>query len=270
MTRAKDRELVNRLLKNPRTRRVNTRAALIKVLVEEKNWRLIRAEHAVDAALADESIRLKVGRGGSLKYSGTDASIYAQVASCLESWSPKKAWRNPLPIDCHSAKGARGHGDWVYPDLVVLADPVRRTTAVDRLEIHAVEVEHVGGFSIKSVYQAFEQGRGANYSWVMFLASDEDAAEWKAHVGPNRPEVPLGSSSSLAAKQRVYRAATERGVGLVVMRDAHARTSWHEIVAPQRKRTSDIPDDDLHLLTKASGLTIERLHDRSLQAPRKR
>lgn len=134
-------------------------------------------------------------------------------------------------------------------------------------EIHAVEVEHVGGFSIKSVYQAFEQGRGANYSWVMFLASDEDAAEWKAHVGPNRPEVPLGSSSSLAAKQRVIWVATERGVGLVVMRDADARTSWHEIVAPQRKRTSDIPDDDLHLLTKASGLTIERLHDRSLQVP---
>ena len=53
-----------------------------------------------------------------------------------------------------------------------------------------MEVEQRNGFDVRSVYQAHEQGRGANYSWVFAHSDDSDA--------------------------RVATAAAELGVGVVV------------------------------------------------------
>ena len=54
-------------------------------------------------------------------------------------------------------------GIWQNPDLVVA---VRRREGSDpREHFHAIEVEQANGFDIRSVYQAHEQGRGADFAW---------------------------------------------------------------------------------------------------------
>ena len=56
--------------------------------------------------------------------------------------------------------------DWAMPDLVAFAHPLRKRTATSPREVHSFEVEQHKGFKIQSIYQAYEQARGANYAWV--------------------------------------------------------------------------------------------------------
>jgi hypothetical protein len=67
----------------------------------------------------------------------------------------------------------------------MLADPPRRTSLDEVKRTHVIEVEHAGGLSVQSVYQAHCQGRFANYTWVVanFMLQSKthaDQIEWAA------------------------------------------------------------------------------------------
>lgn len=220
-----------------------TEQNVIAVLVRDHGWNERRARSAITTALATDQ-RLQRGKGGTIKFPGSDVAIYADVARCLEDyWGPRRGLRNCRARDCHEAVGAKGSGKWVYPDAVLLADPRRRDSKTDPLEIHAIEVEQRAGFSIQSVYQAYEQGRGANYSWVFFVGEERPGEEWW---------------------DRIVRAATELGVGLVAMERPHVIGSWTEIHAAKRRKVVEPGHRDL--LLRATGLTLEELEQRLKRA----
>lgn len=216
-----------------------TEQKVITTLVREHGWTEQRARSTLARALATDG-RVGRGRGGTIKFSGTDAAIYTDVARCLEDyWGSRRGLRNCRAHDCHEAVGAKGSGKWVYPDVVLLADPKKRDSRTDPLEIHAIEVEQRAGFSIQSVYQAYEQGRGANYSWVLFVGEPKPGEEWW---------------------DRIVRVATDLGVGLVAMQRPHVVGSWSELYPAKRRKEVEPAHRDL--LLRATGLTLEELEQR--------
>ena len=84
-------------------------------------------------------------------------------------WGPNKfglkALQGDAPIVAGRPRG-RPRRDWARPDLVAFAHPRRKRTATSPREIHSFEIEQHRGFKIQSIYQAYEQARGANYAWV--------------------------------------------------------------------------------------------------------
>ena len=146
----------------------------------------------------------------------------------------------------------------MYPDAVVFADPKRKSSPADLPDIHTFEIEHGGGFSLASVYQAFEQGRGANYTWVLFLSSADAMVEWKNLRGERSLKPKDQDSSAIRSKRRVLRAARERGVGLVAMRLASVPSGWLEVCPAERTRGPEIERDQA-LRFKSVGLTWPRI-----------
>ena len=102
-------------------------------------------------------------------------------------------------------------GPWTRPDFVISSRRVISGAGVT--QFHALEVEQHAGFDIKSVYQAYEQGRGADFSWVFFTGSLKSGDEWT----------------------RIIRAAKELKVGLVHMPKATVPSGWKTLL---RSRTS--------------------------------
>lgn len=112
--------------------------------------------------------------GGRLIYWGTErystVALYDAVGHTFcNQWGPKMLRLqtgtdpnvSPLP-----KRPPRTAGDWTSPDLVVFARPVKRRSIKDPRDTHCFEIEQRNGFTIASVYQAYEQGRGANFTWV--------------------------------------------------------------------------------------------------------
>jgi hypothetical protein len=58
---------------------------------------------------------------------------------------------------------------------VFFADPAKRPSVHDQRRTHALEIEQRSGFDIRSIYQAYEHGRGANYTWVFAHAEKTGA-----------------------------------------------------------------------------------------------
>lgn len=214
--------------------------AVVAHMQEVRGWPVSRTKSAISKAVSGPA-PIYVRRGGTLKFSGTDAAIYEDVRLRVQSsWAESRGFRNPLTRNISSRHSARGLGDWMYPDLVLLADPKRRDSQIDPLEIHTLEVERAKGFTIQSVYQAYEQGRGANYAWVFFLgAKDELSESWR----------------------RILRAATELKVGLVAMDRVDLVGTWVVKLAAERRRTP-VPGDRTMLL-QATGVTDAELRERT-------
>jgi hypothetical protein len=108
---------------------------------------------------------------------------------------------------------------WAHPDLVVAADPRRRSSAGEPRRLHAIEVETKNGFDLKSVYQAHAQGRGADYVWVIGnKAPKVDPPDW----------------------ERIVWTASDLGVGLVTYDNPGASTTWvNHIEAAHRLPTAE-------------------------------
>ena len=108
-------------------------------------------------------------------------------------------------ITCRSVN--RGDGDWTTPDLEI------SSTRKNATELHAIEAEQPAGFDVRSVYQAYEQARGAGWAWVFY-------------TGPAADE---------SAMRRVHRAAKELGVGVVHAPRPSQPSKWHTVL-PARPR----------------------------------
>lgn len=167
-------------------------------------------------------------------------ALYAAVKKTFtEKWGPRelglKTGRGQ-EIVC-TGQPPRGGGDWMNPDLVVFAHPRRKISSDAPREIHCFEIEQQNGFGVQSVYQAYEQARGAEYAWVF------------AHA--------------VGIPDRVRLVAKELGVGVVTFSNPNAASLYdrpnrkdlaHRAILAQRrnvkadarhdflKRTSLLPD----------------------------
>lgn len=143
-----------------------------------------------------------------------DCALYKETAASivrLHGNSNGEAKATPY-FTSRPPAGSRS-GIWQNPDLVVT---VRRREGSDpREHVHAIEVEQTNGFDIRSVYQAHEQGRGADFAWVYYAAGARSSAE-----------------------ARWVRAAKELGVGIVRMPQVTVPSKWDtEVNAKPRKVT---------------------------------
>ena len=239
-----------------------TQDAIVCRMKHYHRWKPERALSAIQRALDDRLLR--TGKGGTIKFGGTDRAIYDDVGRRLQcTWAPRQGFRNCSVCNTSAFRSARGSGDWVCPDLVLLADPKRRRTSDAPLEVHTIEVEHERGFGIESVYQSYEQGRGADYSWVFFLRLAEACgADWeiamKSWVLPPLKDEP---TKPFALRwKRIRRAADELGVGLVWMKVSHIVGDWTVLSRPKRRIAPDAIDRAL--LFQATGLTVAQLQNR--------
>jgi hypothetical protein len=152
----------------------------------------------------------KVRRG--VQYFGTETGkrpgLYKEVKRGIERrWAKDNKLGSSFDATHTSHQGRKGAGSWTHPDLVLRVQ--RRSDAKPQVHYHAFEIEHTSGFDIKSVYQAFEQGRGADFRWVFFTGSM-----------PAETNVPW---------LRIRAAAQEIGVGLVHVVRLKAPAGWKTI-----------------------------------------
>ena len=168
-----------------------------------------RAERTIDRAIADSATtRINPKHGRKLVYYGNEnrsgPALYKAVGHVFSKhWGPDHlglkvgAGADEIVVKTLTA---RSKGDWTMPDLVVFAHPRRKKTATSLREIHCFEIEQRGGFKIQSVYQAYEQARGADYAWVFAHVSELD--------------------------QRVKAAAEEVGVGVVIFDNPNSGVTY--------------------------------------------
>jgi hypothetical protein len=166
----------------------------------------------IERACADPDCNVTSGAGGTVTYWGTEigshVALYSAVQRIVTSyWGPRRLGLRHI----HAAQPRAGHptgeGAWTRPDLLVFADPRRRASSHDPRQTHGFEIEQRTGFDVRSVYQAYEQGRGANFTWVFAHADDADA--------------------------RVRLAATDLGVGLVLFTNPSAYGTYQDIVTAE-------------------------------------
>lgn len=167
---------------------------------------------------------------GGVQYVGVencaDPGLYRQVESgIMRRWARERSIARPevLASFASSAK----NGDWTRPDLVIHSRTTLNGQPAD--VYHALEVEQRDGFSVKSVYQAYEQSRGAHFAWVFFTGALPEAWPW----------------------QRIVVVAKELGVGLVHMPRPSRSSEWGTVASARRFHPS--PADVNSFLASALG-----------------
>ena len=185
----------------------------------ESGWSADKVERVVRRAVAVTSGAVFIGRGGIVKYRGSergaDVGLYADVERIISAyWGHRSAGLRNVSVLRTARSGRRSAGVWTHPDLVIAADPRRRDSLREPRRLHAVEVETASGFDLRSIYQAHAQGRGADYSWVF---------------GSLDPGVPDDHWD------RMLWTAQELGVGLVLFEKPGAFTTWDTILTAERK-----------------------------------
>ncbi len=111
-----------------------------------------------------------------------DALLYRQVSTVLKNtWGPKHHMKD-LPPFVTAHAGKRGALDWMHPDLVILGTPKRKTHPTDTDVCHSFEVERLGGFKLDSIFQAYVQGKGSHFSWVVIHQRDIRTDQYEIRV----------------------------------------------------------------------------------------
>jgi len=223
-------------------KRIDGNQASERRLAELTGWSSDKVRRIVQAAATDRIVEIQIGRGGVVQFRGSEVvsanGLYSDVARVVERyWGPQQlGLRNILTVETSRA-GRRGQGVWSHPDLVLLADPRRRSSLDELPRTHSIEVEIKAGFDLRSVYQAHAQGRGADYSWVF---------------GNKTPGVERSDW------ERIYSTAEELGVGLVTFDRAGSWTTWrHYLDARHRKPKATDREEFLDL---ALGAKLRQAH----------
>jgi len=215
----------------------------------ELGWDEAKLERVILRALADQRSAVAVLRGGkSLRYRGTErrggsggVGLYLDVERVItQYWGRDRHFR-----DCsftHTAVPAHRAGQrWFYPDLVLRCHPGRKTRPDQAKRVHTFEIETAAGFGIQSVYQSYEHGRGADFSWVLFHRLGSDRGR------PDHPDW-----------DRITHVARELGVGLVGFANSNSASTWctyrepkprNVTVAERRDFDHNFPDAPQDLLS---------------------
>lgn len=165
---------------------------------------------------------------------GTKPGLYKEIRRGIERrWGSDNSMRK-IEVRHTSRTAVRGSGTWTQPDLV--ARVIRKSTAKPRIVYLAIEAEQAGGFDMASVYQAYEFGRGADFSWVFYA----------------------GPRCKPAKFERIETAARDLRVGIVHAAKPTAPAAWNTIVPARiRPHTKKAHADFL----RRSGLTIDSFSD---------
>ena len=182
------------------------------------DWDIERVAQKARQFDDDESVALSLVHGG-LQYFGTerckDPAIYKQLQRGIRrSWATSSRIPRVDEVYITSRLVHRGDGDWTTPDLVV------SSTRKGWSELHAIEAEQPAGFDVRSVYQAYEQARGAHWAWVFYT----------------------GEVAEEGTMRRVSRAAKELGVGVVHATRPSAPSKWNTVI-PARRRDVVIEEE---------------------------
>jgi len=190
--------------------------ASFKELAEKMGpkWPVEKVEAKARLLDADDSIPIAVTRGGVLYFgseTGKQPGLYKEVQRGIEHrWGPDNGMQR-LKGTHTSRRSTRGDGDWTQPDLVVRVK--RRSNARPPVVFLAVEIEQPNGFGIESVYQAYELGRGADFSWVFYAGPACAGRSWNqiaiaardlgvGVVHAARPTAPAAWKTQIKARNR--------------------------------------------------------------------
>ena len=165
----------------------------------------------------NDEVPIHVVRGG-VQYFGTETGtkpgLYKEIRRGIQGrWGSDNSMRNATVLHT-SRTSERGQGRWTQPDLV--AQVRRRSDASPQTVYLAIEVEQAGGFDVMSVYQAYEFGRGADFSWVFYEGPASTGGSW----------------------EQIETAAQDLGVGIVHAARPTVPSRWKTVVpARLRQRT---------------------------------
>lgn len=193
-------------------------AALAKMLVERRMWPLEDTYAAIQRGVSDPTVGLNRMQGWIIVYSGTErvtgggsVGLYDDVARVLvENWAKERRYRDAT-VEVTASSGRRGTGAWTHPDLTLKCNPNDKTRSLETEMLVAFEVETATGFDVRSVYQAYEQGRGTDYSYVVLPEHRMAAPEWA----------------------RADAVARELGVGLISYRKPGLWSTWDVVYRAQ-------------------------------------
>lgn len=209
-----DREIIADWVKHTDTCTSTDERISAALVIEHPSFTVEKVKRVVDAADADPGFPLHRYKGGSVLYTGNDADgLYRTVTRVSKAFFREAVGLRDIEIVESSHGGTKHSGAWVHPDLVMRAYPKKRASRSDPYDLHAIEVEHATGFDLRSVYQAFEQARGADFAWVVFN---------------------LGSTTDSAMK-RIEQVAIETGVGLIRFEKPTVRATWSMVVEAKRQ-----------------------------------
>lgn len=151
------------------------------------------------------------------------SGLYKIVAEKMPTWA-RSRHLGPVEVEIFGrALPAQSGGTWSHPDMVVTSQ--RRVGGAPQNRTHVLEVESAKGFDMPSVYQAFEQARGADYAWVFFCGG-----------------TPIRESN----RTRIETAARDIGVGLVAMPKPSRPSGWKLLVQARNLKPSAKERRDLH------------------------
>lgn len=204
-------------------KRLHERASFVELADSlGPKWDADRVEAKARQFDDDVDIPIIVTRSG-VQYFGTETGkkpgLYKEVRRGMERrWGPDNSMRR-IAVRHTSRHPTRGSGSWSQPDLV--AQVRRRSNAMPPIVYLAIEVEQPKGFGIASIYQAYEFGRGANFSWVFYAGPECDGRKWDqievaardlgvGIVHAARPTVPSKWKTAVGARQR-DRTTSEQG-----------------------------------------------------------
>ena len=185
-----------------------SRDQLVEQFSKERNWDAAKVDRVLARAVADPDSCIAL-RYKKYEFTGSesekDALLYRQVAAVLKnSWGPRHHMKNLRPfVTAHGGK--HGAMDWMHPDVAILGSPKRKAQPNESDKCHSFEVERLGGFKLDSIFQAYVQGKGSHFSWVVFHKRD---------VRTN------------AYEERVRWAAQRVGVGLIAYEKPTVFSTW--------------------------------------------
>jgi len=190
-------------------------------------WDPARFFSKLDELIADDRCPIAAvgGNGGRVRYTGsesgggaTGSGLHNAAAAVLRDHGlPGSRQGTRTVVVTANRRPASGRA-WTTPDLVMRHESARHPEPV----LHTFEVEPEGGFDIRSVYQAHAQGRGADFSWVVFDRGGRND-DWKP------------SDARIADTARLL------GIGLVSFSKPSVESTWIQVVPAQRRAVTSAP-----------------------------
>jgi hypothetical protein len=232
MARRTDVRILQDFLKAQPNQRLS-RAKLSDGLLESNGWGKVKVDRVIERAFADPESCIFSGPGGVVEYTGTESVknplLYTIVGRVLaKSWAPKHSLKDATShVTAHS--GRKGALDWMHPDVVIIGRPRRSSGPKHEMRCHSFEVEKQGGFRLESIFQAFVQGKGSHFSWVVFSEAEIKSDQYM---------------------ERILWAARQVGVGLITYAKPNAYSTWDFPLAakprnPTKQESYDFQDHAL-------------------------
>jgi hypothetical protein len=230
-------EMVCRVLKNQEGQTA-TRENLYALMCDEfKPWERSVFEERLASYIDDDACPIAAvkGPGDKVRYTGSErgggdlgSGLYLAVEGVLRANGIPQTRSANREVFMTANKRSGTNEVWTVPDMVLECFTKSAGSPEPTAVLHTFEVEPEAGFSIQSVYQAHAQGRGADYSWVLFDRGGQSDA----------PLPELGN-------ERINWAAIELGIGLISFSKPSVFSTWKLIRKPKQREHTKVQVEEL-------------------------